>query len=253
MSYKTVLVVGVAIVALLIDISSSPIQAQEKPSPTFDCTKAQSSIEKLIGTSADLAKLDVELLQTYRRAASIADDPASLKTEQRSWLKSRNTCSDAECLSVKYRRRIDTLKTLANGHGAAAVNDSASSQVDGSEQPSAPPTGTRKTRYRVNPPPPYVGLNLRRDPSPTGELIEKVATGTLLAITERRPDGWWKATNERTGSEGWLLSRLKGASMLTPIGATNNNADIAEGSNAAPAPQIRSDDTGLLPVPWTGT
>jgi uncharacterized protein YecT (DUF1311 family) len=80
--------------------------------PSFDCTKAGSVIEHLICKDEALAKLDLDLAQAYKAAASRENaDKAALRTEQLSWLKNgRNKCATPECLSAAYAQRIAALQ-----------------------------------------------------------------------------------------------------------------------------------------------
>ena len=85
-------------------------------SPSFDCAKASSDVEKLICNDAELAELDNNLASLY--STVLKNTPASeqktLKAEQRGWVKGRDECwkSDAlrGCVASEYRSRIAELK-----------------------------------------------------------------------------------------------------------------------------------------------
>lgn len=66
--------------------------------PTFDCTKAEGEVEKLICSDASLATLDRKLDAVYKAASAKATGKmlADLKAEQRGWVKGRNDCWKAQ-------------------------------------------------------------------------------------------------------------------------------------------------------------
>lgn len=75
--------------------------------PSFNCAKASSGIEKLICSDKDLAKIDVELNTAYMKARETSSNPKQLQTDQIAWIKSsRNACSDKTCLINAYKQRI---------------------------------------------------------------------------------------------------------------------------------------------------
>lgn len=79
---------------------------------SFDCTKASTQVEKLICTTPILGQLDIALSENYRniRASNIGDGArATLQTEQRDWMKQRNTCSTVACIERIYRSRLDEI------------------------------------------------------------------------------------------------------------------------------------------------
>lgn len=79
---------------------------------SFDCAKASSKIEKLVCSSPETADSDRRLVAAYRSAAAKSPDPASLKQQQRDWLKERNACEDAACLIKTTDARIQVLSTM---------------------------------------------------------------------------------------------------------------------------------------------
>jgi uncharacterized protein YecT (DUF1311 family) len=98
--------------------AATPAQVMGAPdsgafSPSFDCAKVTSGAERLICSDRDLAKLDVELSQTYAKAREKAADKALLKSEQLAWIKSeRNSCSDKACMGAAIQKRINALAGL---------------------------------------------------------------------------------------------------------------------------------------------
>jgi uncharacterized protein len=85
----------------------------------FDCTKASTTIEKLICADAYLSKLDSELSEVYYEAqpsyiaingeTGARIDP--LGKDQQRWLRNvRNSCKDSSCLQKVYEARIIEIK-----------------------------------------------------------------------------------------------------------------------------------------------
>lgn len=79
-------------------------------SPSFDCAKASNGPERLICSDRDLAKLDVQLGQTYSKAVGKAADKKKLQVDQLDWMKGeRNACSDKPCMAAAIEKRIKVL------------------------------------------------------------------------------------------------------------------------------------------------
>lgn len=76
---------------------------------SFDCGKAQTWVEKLICESKELSKLDDDLAVAYTFALRFNNKTASVRQEQKQWLKERNSCTDADCLKDAYAARIQKL------------------------------------------------------------------------------------------------------------------------------------------------
>ena len=93
---------------------TEPFGTQD-PGPAFDCSKAQGSIEDLICTSPELARLDRLLNTAYAdKIASLTPrERRFLRAEQRGWVKGRNACwksSDPhQCAMDVYNDRITEL------------------------------------------------------------------------------------------------------------------------------------------------
>jgi uncharacterized protein YecT (DUF1311 family) len=91
------------------------------PQASFACVKASAPIEIAICSDARLARLDRQVGETYfehigwSKDGSIGAKVAALKTEQRAWLKSRDTaCAGRQtsCLMTLYRARLDALESM---------------------------------------------------------------------------------------------------------------------------------------------
>lgn len=95
-------------------LASSPAassQSSASESPSFDCTKAGTFVEKEICGDPVLAKLDAALSKNWSamNAANIGDAKRDLLLTQRAWMTERNQCADSACLQAVYRKRIDAI------------------------------------------------------------------------------------------------------------------------------------------------
>lgn len=88
-------------------------------SPSFDCGKASTKVEKLICSNPELSQLDASLAETYKEA--LAKD-RSVLNDQRAWNTQKNKCPDVECLKTAYEdRRLDLTNFIVR-HDRAALN-----------------------------------------------------------------------------------------------------------------------------------
>ena len=90
-------------------------------SPSFDCAKATTEVEKLICSDAELAELDREMAKAYSElnsSFSKKKDQKQLSRRQRIWLNNRSkvpcmikadTAQKKECLRHVYEYRIQKL------------------------------------------------------------------------------------------------------------------------------------------------
>jgi len=86
----------------------------------FDCSKASTSVERLICSDATLSSADDDLAAAYAKGLSNSSHPDTLRQQQRTWLNDvRNPCNEANCLKAAYRDRIQTL--VSTPPSAAAV------------------------------------------------------------------------------------------------------------------------------------
>jgi uncharacterized protein len=75
--------------------------------PSFDCTKASTTVEKMICTDSELAGLDRAVARLYAGIPrSAKSDRLQLWTSQADWLKERDACSDKDCLVGSYDSRL---------------------------------------------------------------------------------------------------------------------------------------------------
>jgi uncharacterized protein YecT (DUF1311 family) len=78
--------------------------------PSFDCSKASSSVEKQICGDPTLAKLDVELSRLYSEARRKTNDKKKLEAEEANWItNSRDVCGNTTCIAEAYQLRISEL------------------------------------------------------------------------------------------------------------------------------------------------
>jgi hypothetical protein len=85
-------------------------------SASFDCSKAEISVEKIICADKELSSLDSKLGNLYKEKK--ANNP-NIGSRQREWLQGvRNICSSTECLKSAYLRRISEIE-----HDAACPVD----------------------------------------------------------------------------------------------------------------------------------
>lgn len=106
--------------------SPSAVGAHEQSSvserqitPSFSCQKALTAAEELICNHSELAGLDHEVSDAYRRLLNTLEGAPRqrLRADQRSWLKERDKCatvnSDRElCIEDAFRRRLSALRNF---------------------------------------------------------------------------------------------------------------------------------------------
>jgi uncharacterized protein YecT (DUF1311 family) len=105
----------VAVSADIIASSAPTTAAALTFAPSFDCAKVTTGPERLVCSSQQLAALDVELAQAYKRNTGLTDDKNALKVEQTEWRKNeRDVCSTVDCVAQAYRSRIDDLDAISS-------------------------------------------------------------------------------------------------------------------------------------------
>ena len=81
-----------------------------KISPSFDCQKASTAVEKLICDDEGLSLLDKKMAGLYSIGLKKQDFSQSFRNGQRIWIRDyRNKCRDKECLISTYNKRIAAL------------------------------------------------------------------------------------------------------------------------------------------------
>jgi uncharacterized protein YecT (DUF1311 family) len=100
-----------ALISLGSTASTSAVHAA-----SFDCAKAGTPTEKAICKDSAVSKLDEEVAAAFKTAQAFwpaGNWKAYILTEQRNWLKDRNSIckADAACLKQDYERRLIYLKS----------------------------------------------------------------------------------------------------------------------------------------------
>ncbi|MCR2833175.1 TIR domain-containing protein [Parerythrobacter lacustris] len=92
-------------------------------SPSFNCSKAASRVEKMICSDDELALLDRELARSFRELRAVAgQDRAELEADQRNWrVAERDACGSVDCIASVTRDRV----ALLNAAKLAIMNGEA--------------------------------------------------------------------------------------------------------------------------------
>jgi uncharacterized protein YecT (DUF1311 family) len=90
----------------------------QKPNPSFDCSKSNTKAESEICSSIELSDFDRSVAQAYKLVLSqyrdAGNDSRSVTREQKAWLVKRNECGvDRNCLVYSMRKRLNELSTLS--------------------------------------------------------------------------------------------------------------------------------------------
>lgn len=102
----------VIIIATLF-VSCLPLAEGADYNASFDCTKAISSVEKLVCEYPDLATLDVTLSQLYQMGIPAGRAKDNVIKSQRLWLRDvRNKCKDKDCIEKAYKNRINVISRV---------------------------------------------------------------------------------------------------------------------------------------------
>lgn len=84
------------------------VTSETKITPSFNCDKASTLIEKTICSSKALADLDNNVALAYQNALSNGTD-VNLKASQKEWIRKRNTCQTEKCIEKAYVERWQDL------------------------------------------------------------------------------------------------------------------------------------------------
>lgn len=88
---------------------------------SFDCTKTQLPVEKLICSDAELSKLDEHMATAYTLALKNKSQAAAIKQSQRTWLRYQGILSNTTDLQFAYRNRIAYLAKAALSNASFTV------------------------------------------------------------------------------------------------------------------------------------
>lgn len=101
-------VIGIRKTVLLVSL----LACSKTYAASFECTNAESAIEKMICSDYKLNRLDDFLSHNYKIAMN-SEMPDGVKQDikkaQIEWLNKRDDCGDAQCLDNIYAKRIDYL------------------------------------------------------------------------------------------------------------------------------------------------
>lgn len=100
---------------------------------SFDCTKAASFAEKSICTDSALSRLNEQLNSEYVRALDAAQNKGQVRQDQRDWLRLRNNCKTASCLTASMTDRLRALSRTKVDQPSSAPPSVAAARVDQSE------------------------------------------------------------------------------------------------------------------------
>lgn len=92
-----------------------PSAAATQAGPSFRCSAATTTVEKLICGSEEISALDVKLAVAFRQKMKL-EDRQSVLVGQRSFLSRRNQCTDEECLLSEYSHWFDRLTSEKDDH-----------------------------------------------------------------------------------------------------------------------------------------
>jgi len=95
-------------------VAPPPPATPVAPKPSFDCSKASSTVEKMICANAELAAADAALGASYSKAKSSKTDLGWLRSSQRQFLQTRDACQAVACVMDSYHARQSELDRLSS-------------------------------------------------------------------------------------------------------------------------------------------
>lgn len=111
--------------------------------PSFDCSKASTSVEKMICADSHLGSLDGLLATNYGALFGSTygldeEGIKQVKLAQKEWMKKRNACTTTECVASAYKSRIEEIceTPVVSGVNYCQSWDSLENQNSVSEKPS---------------------------------------------------------------------------------------------------------------------
>lgn len=93
------------------------LPGNQKPAPSFECSKFNTRTESVICSSVDLSAFDRSVSRAYKLALSecrmAGNDSRSLTLDQKLWLRKRNECgANRDCIASSMRKRLNELSRL---------------------------------------------------------------------------------------------------------------------------------------------
>jgi uncharacterized protein len=128
----------------LIGIASSSLAAG------FDCTKAHSSVEKMICADSSISERDSTLNRLYLWKIDSAPqiEKPKIAADQKNWIaNTRDACTTAECLGGAYDARVKAMSTIQFDGGTATyiADDSDIARISGEIQQNLRKVGVSQT------------------------------------------------------------------------------------------------------------
>ncbi|MBV9882661.1 MAG: hypothetical protein JO276_06595 [Sphingomonadaceae bacterium] len=110
--------------------AASPVAAQgaAAPSPSFDCARASTAVERMICGDAELAALDRGIAIFYASGRRNAR-PGRAVREQAEWLTSRNGCDSRACLRQTMIERLWDLSEEVGRDLPSYANEDADAEL----------------------------------------------------------------------------------------------------------------------------
>lgn len=91
---------------------------------SFDCSKANTTQEKLICSDDSLGALDDQLARAYKQRLNLSRDRDSEKRSQIRWLAEvRDKCSSKDCMRSAYEGRLSALKAPGTAKGDCPLQE----------------------------------------------------------------------------------------------------------------------------------
>ena len=88
------------------------LHAPELRAAGIDCAKAATAVEKLLCSDPGLKGADTAVADAFAAALAASSDAAAVRAAQRDWLKKRNACADAACLTAVHAARKAELEGM---------------------------------------------------------------------------------------------------------------------------------------------
>lgn len=150
--------------------------AHQSIAASFDCAKATTRTEKMICSNLEISRADEQLATAYKLAMGKTADKASLKQQQKQWLKSRDSISDAAKLLQSYNQRITELEAGK----AAATTVGKVNPVGTYSYREGGYTGSMVITKISDAPETWKAVISTVEKSPTAHMCDFTATGTNL-------------------------------------------------------------------------
>ena len=87
-----------------------------RATPSFDCGKAWSRVEKLICADDELSRLDRDLGRLHAHAKAVAPDASAFRRQNDvEWKRRERNCADKACVVQWYEQRRQQLEAIVAG------------------------------------------------------------------------------------------------------------------------------------------